>query len=111
MFRTLLLPLVLLGFVVFAGCPQSSLPEIDVPDIPDAAPGSPTEDLTKQLGSLAETGEMFPGAETIPDNIAAIKATDAAKGAALEQAYGELNAAWDNPDSVKAKAAAMLKML
>ena len=110
MSRKRLLPFVLLSLVVAAGCPQSS----SVPG-PISTPGAgqiaPTEELKGQLESLAETGEAFPGMETMADNIAAFKAADAQKGAALEKAFEGLNAAMGNPDDVKAKATEMLKML
>ena len=106
-----LLPFVLLGLVVLAGCPQGGGQEaISTPN----APGSqltPEQDLKQQLESLAELGEMMPGMETIGDNIEAIKGADAEKGAALEKDFEELNGAMGDPEQVKAKAKAMLEKL
>ncbi|MFH1920466.1 MAG: hypothetical protein ABIP48_11350 [Planctomycetota bacterium] len=109
MFRKRLLPLVLLGFVLAVGCPQSSQQRSI--DTPGAGEIVPAEELKVQLGSLAESGEMFPGSETIADNIAAVKAADAEKGAALEKDFADLNGSLGNPDAVKAKAKAMLEKL
>jgi len=108
MFSKRLLPFVLLSLVVAAGCPnsggQGSI------NTPGAGQTVPAEELKVQLESLAEMGEMFPGSETIADNIAAVKAADADKGAALEKAFEELNAA-GTPAAVKAKATEMLGLL
>ncbi|HUT89718.1 MAG TPA: hypothetical protein VMY37_09490 [Thermoguttaceae bacterium] len=107
-----LVPFVLLGFVVLAGCPQGGGGQRPI-STPGAAGAevTPEQDLKQQLGSLAELGEMMPGMETIGDNIAAIKGTDAEKGAALEKDFEELNSAMGNPAQVKAKAKAMLEKL
>jgi len=109
MSRIRLLPLLLLCLVVAAGCPQGSVKG------PISTPGAdqtvPAEELKIQLESFAETGEMFPGYETMSDNIATIKGADADKGAALEKAFTELEAAFGEPDDVKAKAKEMLEML
>ena len=76
MFRNRLLSLALVGLavVVIAGCPQSSQQSVSTPG---AGQVVPTEELKTQLESLAEMGEMFPGSETIADNIATVKAADA----------------------------------
>ena len=105
------LPLVLLGLVVLAGCPQGGGQQAISTPGATAVELTPEQDLKQQLESLAELGEMMPGMDTIGDNIAAIKATDAEKGAALEKAFEEINAAMGNPEQVKAKAKAMLEML
>jgi hypothetical protein len=104
-----LLPFVLLGLVVLLGCSQGAGHQtpISTPGATDAPP-APAEDLKNQLTSLAEIGEMMPGMETIGDNIAAIKANDAEKGAALEKDFEALNQAMGNPEQVKAKAKEML---
>jgi len=60
---------------------------------------------------LADLGAMFPGSEKIGDNIAALKAADAEKGAALEKDFAELQGSLGNPDQVKAKAKEMLGKL
>src|SRR3989304_10632125 len=110
MSRKRLLPLVLLGLVVVAGCPQSSQRSIPTPGAGEAAM-TPTEELKTQLESLADLGAMFPGSEKIGDNIAALKAADAEKGAALEKDFAELQGSLGNPDQVKAKAKGMLGKL
>lgn len=112
MSRNQLLPLVVLGLVVFAGCPQGAEHQRSV-STPNAAQETitPQEELKGQLESLAETGEMFPGSENIADNIAAVKAADADKGAALEADFEALNKALGNPAQVKAKATEMLGKL
>ena len=96
------MPCVLLGLVVLAGCPQGEGQEAI--STPGAAPAqvTPEQDLKQQLDSLAETGAMMPGMDTIGDNIAAIKGTDAEKGAALEKAFEEINGVMGNPGQVKA---------
>lgn len=111
MFRKRLLPLVMLGLVVFAGCPQGDGNPQESINTGAVAGPTPAEELKGQLESLAELGEMMPGMESIEDNIAAVKAEDAEKGAALEKAFGELNAAMGNADAVKAKAKEMLEKL
>ena len=107
-----LLPLVLLGLIVLAGCPQGGGGQQSI-STPGATGGqvTPEQDLKQQLESLAELGEMMPGMETIGDNIEAIKGTDAEKGAALEKDFEELNAAMGDAETVKAKAKAMLEKL
>lgn len=107
-----LLPCVLLGLVVLAGCSQQGAEH----QVPISTPGAtekaaaPAEDLKGQLESLAELGEMMPGMETIADNIEAIKATDAEKGSALQKDFEELQSLSD-PGQVKAKAKQMLGKL
>ncbi len=105
-----LLPLVLLGLVVLAGCPQGGgQGSIATPAANQAR--APAEELKAALGTLAESGEMMPGMEGIGDWIEAVKATDAEKGAALEKDFQELNSAMGDPEQVKAKAKAMLEKL
>ncbi len=105
------MPLVMLGLVVFAGCPKGDGNQQEsINTGTEAVERAPAEDLKAQLESLAELGQMMPGMETIADNIAAVKEADATKGAALEKAFEGLNAA-GNPDGVKAKAKEMLEML
>ena len=107
-----LLPLVMLGLVVAAGCPQGGGQRpISTPQAGQEAASSPADELKTQLKSLAETGAMFPGSETIGDNIASVKAADADKGAALEKDFAELNGAVGNPAQVKAIAQRMLEKL
>ena len=107
-----LLPLVVLGLAFGAGCPQGqSQRSISTPQAAQQASSSPADELKNQLGSLAEIGEMMPGMETIGDNIEALKATDADKGAALEKDFAELNSAMGNPEQVKAVAKRMLEQL
>ena len=107
--RKRLLPLVLLGLVVVAGCPQRSS-QRSIPT-PSAGPGAPTEQLKTQLESLAESGATFPGYEGIGKNIEAVKADDPEKAAALEKDFEELKGSLGNPDQVKAKAKEMLGKL
>lgn len=112
MSRKRLLPFVLLGLVALAGCPQGGGQKaISTPNAAGAGPATPEQDLKNQLTSLAELGEMMPGMETIADNIASLKASDAEKGAALEKDFEELNGLLGNPEQVKAKAKAMLEKL
>ena len=108
MSRKRLLPLVLLGFVVVAGCPRGGQRSISTPGAGETAPA---EELKTQLESLAEMGEMFPGSESIAENIEAIKAADVEKGAALQKDFEELQSLLGNPGQVKAKAQQMLEKL
>ena len=114
MFRKRLLPLVVLGLAVVAGCPQGGgQRSISTPQATRQAPRSPADELKNQLGSLAERGELAPGADLsdIGRNVEALKASDAEKGAALEKDLEELNKAVGNPEQLKATAKRMLDKL
>lgn len=71
---------------------------------------TPAEEVKLGLQGLAETGQFAPGMETIGDTIQKLKATDAAKGEALEADWQAIQKLTD-PAAIQAKAKEMIGKL
>lgn len=96
-----LLSILLLGFSL-AGCSSGPVEEkITVPTTNIEA------NAKKMLEEFAKSGQLGSGITSLESDINAIKTTDAAKGAALQEGFLKLQAA-ASPDKVKEAAKEML---
>lgn len=96
--------LALVALVAIVGCGTQGSVSVDPVE------RTPAEEIKSGLESLAETGHFAPGMETIADQIAALKTTDAEKGEALQKDWEEIEKLTD-PEAIKAKAKEMIEKL